>query len=242
MLTFRQYLQEGNPLVRVLHHAATGRHFVGISAQRSDLSKPENEKRHKELKDKVLKQGYGFRETEGHWEGGKEKSLLVHAKGVGNSHGASLHRDMVAHAKHYGQDSIIHHTGKTGVYRGTNKTGYPGLNKTATVGHTIKVNPPHTPNQTTLRGKKHAQASFAIEEVMKQIGTEEYESRQKTFLKESGPNTGNGFYGFMAWEAVHKHKFRDLLRSEGYDIPPEEDVSDMAIFGEEIEPSVGDTL
>lgn len=233
MQTFRQYLLEGNPLARVKHHAEAGRHSVTISAQRGNLSKSENEKRHKELKKKIASQGYGYREAEGHWEGGKEKSLMVHAKGVGNKHGAQLHRDMKAHAEHYGQDSFLHHNGKTGVLHGTNDSGYPGKNKRALVGHKITANPPKSDFQTSLRTKKHAQATFAVEGDMKEITEQEYEARQEQYLNDHPVPTRCGFFGSWAWNAMKKHEFRDILRSEGYDIAPEPDLSDEALFGDD---------
>jgi len=236
MKTFREYLQEGNPLARVVKHAADRRHFVSVSAQRSHLSKKDNEKRHKELKKKVSSQGYGYRETEGHWEGGKEKSLMVHAKGAGNKHGAQLHKDMVAHAKHYDQDSILHHTGKTGVLKGTNKTGFPGEGKTSKVGSKMSINPPKSDYQTSLRTKKHAKSTFAIEGNLKQISDEEFIERQDKFFEEQGPNPGDGFFGAWGWTVAKQREFRDLLRSEGYAVDFEEmdeDISDEEFFNDE---------
>ncbi len=154
MLSFKQYLMEGNPLARLHKHAEKGRHFVVLSAQRgSDEASPEeNKKRHAELKKKLTAQGYGHKEVEGHWEGGREKSIMVHAKEPGDEGGKKLHHDMVQHAKHYNQDAIFHHDGKKGELHGTNETGYPGKGKTEPVGK-IKYNKPNAPFQTETKPK-----------------------------------------------------------------------------------------
>ena len=154
MFTFKQYITEGNPLARLHKHAKEGRHFVVLSAQRgSDEASPEeNKKRHAELKKKLTAQGYGHKEVEGHWEGGKEKSIMVHAKDKGDEAGKQLHHDMVKHAQHYNQDAIFHHDGKEGKLHGTNATGYPGKGKTEPVGK-VKYNKPHAPFQTETKPK-----------------------------------------------------------------------------------------
>ena len=160
MLSFIGYLAEGNPLARVHAHAEEGRHFVALSAERSNLSKKENEGRMNELKGKLKAQGYGYKKAEGKWEGGKENSLIVHAKGPGQGHGNNLVKDMKQHAAHYGQDAILHHNGHHGTLVGTNDSGYPGKNKTASVGK-IKANQPSAPFQTELRpSKTKSSASF----------------------------------------------------------------------------------
>ena len=66
------------------------------------------------------------------------------------------------------------------------------------------------------------------------ISDQEFAERQQKFLNEQGLNTGDGFFGKWAWHVHTKRKFRDMLRSEGYYILPEEDVSDEALFGEVI--------
>jgi hypothetical protein len=164
MKSFRNFLKEGNPLSRLKTHIDSGRHFVTLSASRANLSKKENDDRHVELKKKVAKQGYAYRDVEGHYDAQKEKSLMVHAKGTGAEHGAKLRDDMIEHGKHYDQDSILHHDGTKATLHGTNETGHPGLGKTDTIGK-VKYNPNKAPNQTELRpGKRHTSASFTTEE------------------------------------------------------------------------------
>lgn len=236
MKTFREYLAEGNPLARVIKHAADRRHFVSVSAQRSAMSKKDNEARHAELKKKVAAQGYGYRETEGQWEGGKEKSLMVNAKGTGNKHGRELRRDMEGHAKHYDQDAILHHTGKTGVLKGTNATGYPGQGKTQKVGNKLTANPPASDFQTSLRSKNHAKSTFAIEGAVKNMSEAEYIERQNKFLKEQGPNLGESFFGALSWTTMKQREFRDVLRAEGYAVnftEVDEDITDEDFFNDD---------
>ena len=134
MKSFQQYLDEGNPPAKIKAHADSGRHFVALSAQRAEASTQENNARHKELKKKVRAQGYGFREVEGHWDGGKEKSLIVHAKKPGTDSGAELHKDMIDHAINYHQDAIMHHDGAVAKFHGTNDSGWPGKGKVETAG------------------------------------------------------------------------------------------------------------
>ena len=100
MLSFKQHVQldEGNPLARLAKHAEEGRHYAILSSQRphDEVSPEQNKKNHEELKKKLSAQGYTHKEVEGHWEGGKEKSILVHAKGKG---GAIARRGAVAAAE-----------------------------------------------------------------------------------------------------------------------------------------------
>lgn len=144
---------EGNPLARLHKNTEAGRHYSIISAQRSGLSAEENAKRHKELKAKINAQGYSHREVEGHWEGDKEKSIMVHAKSTGNKAGEELRHDMNVHGRHYDQDSVFHHNSKTGHIRGTNKSGYPGYGKKdAKIGKQT-FNRPSSPAQTETKPK-----------------------------------------------------------------------------------------
>lgn len=156
------YLEEGNPLARLHAHAKAGRHFVALTSFRGDKSKKENESSFKELKKKVREQGYGYREAEGHWEGGKEKSLVVHAKDSGRDSGRELVKDMQHHGRHYNQDSIFHHNGESGRVISTNETGWPASEKKKSVRvGKLRYNKPESPNQTEMRpGKKKSHARF----------------------------------------------------------------------------------
>lgn len=150
VLTFRQFMAEGNPLARIKANADAGRHFVGITSDRSNLTPAENNARMKELKGKLKAQGYGYRKAKGVWEGGSENSLIVHAKGTGNMHGARLRYDMKKHAQHYDQDAILHHNGKSAKLIGTNSSGYPGKGKKEPVGK-LHYNRPDAPFQTKFK-------------------------------------------------------------------------------------------
>lgn len=158
-------LEEGNPLARMVAHAKEKRHFVGITAYRPGKSKKENEKRLTELKGKLKDQGYGYRKAEGRWEGGKENSLIVHAKVPGTEGGRHLLRDMLRHGRHYEQDSILHHDGDKAHLIGTNESGYPGNKKVVSVGK-LSYNPSKEAEfQTELRpSKKKAPARFTTKE------------------------------------------------------------------------------
>lgn len=156
MLTFKQFINEGNPLARMKSHEKEGRHFVGISAARPGLSKKEIKRRMRALGQHFRKHGFGFRDAEGHYEGEKEPSIIVNAKASGRKAGAELMRVARAAGKRFGQDSVLHHNGKTARLVGTNKTGYPGMGKTEKVGTRLKYNNPESPFQTELRPKgKH---------------------------------------------------------------------------------------
>jgi hypothetical protein len=167
MKSFQQYLDEGNPLAKIKAHADSGRHIVALSAQRAEASTQENNARHKELKKKVRAQGYGFREVEGHWDGGKKKSLIVHAKKPGTDSGAELHKDMTDHAINYHQDAIMHHDGAVAKFHGTNDSGWLGKGKVETAGERgqLHYNRDANPNQTAMKtGKKKIPATFSAEE------------------------------------------------------------------------------
>jgi len=143
---------EGNPLARVHKLTSSGRHVAIISGQRSGLSTAENNARHAALKKDLTDMGYGHREVEGHWEGGKEKSIMVTAHRSGNQAGQSLHNKMKRLGRKYGQDSIFHHDGAKGKLYGTNKTGWPGKGKTSGLG-AIRYNKPEAPFQTETKPK-----------------------------------------------------------------------------------------
>lgn len=151
-------LEEGNPLSRIAKFGQEKRHFVAITSERSSKSKKENEKNLKELKGKLKAQGYGYRRAQGQWEGGKEKSLIVHAKEPGAESGRELVRDMLQHGRHYDQDSIFHNNGDAGHLIGTNETGYPGNKKVVRKGIT-SYNKEKTDFQTEFRpGKRKSPA------------------------------------------------------------------------------------
>jgi len=160
MLTFKEFIVEGNPLARLNATKGEGRAFSVISAEREGLPKAENERRTAELKKKLTAQGYGHRRAIGHWEGGKENSLLVQAKNTGTKSAGKLRYDMNRHGKTYGQDSVLHHDASGARVEGTNKTGDPGFRKTQKLGR-VAYNRPDAPFQTELRpSKRKANARF----------------------------------------------------------------------------------
>lgn len=154
MLSLKQYIIEGNPLARLHKHAQEGRHYAVLSAYRpeGEATPEQNKARHAELKKKLSAQGYAHKEVEGHYEGSKEKSILVHAKGKGDAHGRQLLHDVKEHGKHYNQDSIFHHDTKSAKLHGTNDTGFVGKDKTEPVGKT-RYNKPESEYQTETKPK-----------------------------------------------------------------------------------------
>lgn len=150
MKTFKQFVAEGNPLARVKKNVDDDRHFVGMSAERSGLSPEDNKKRMKDLMKRVRGMGYGYRKTEGRWEGGKEKSIVVNANKPGAEHGKKLKQDMKRLASDFDQDAVFYHSGKEGKLIGTNKTGYPGKGKVEKVGK-VRYNRADAPFQTAYK-------------------------------------------------------------------------------------------
>ena len=136
MLSLKQYIVEGNPLARLHKHAQEARHYAVISAHRpeGEATPEQNKANHAELKKKLTAQGYAHKEVEGHWEGGKEKSILVHAKGKGTEHGKQLLHDIKEHGKHYNQDSVFHHDTESAKLHG-------------------RYNKPDSPYQTEMKPK-----------------------------------------------------------------------------------------
>jgi hypothetical protein len=159
MKTFKQFVAEGNPLARVKKHIDDGRPFAGISAERSHLSPQENKKRMKQLEKMVREKGYGYKKGEGQWEGGKERSLKVHANGTTPEHHKQFKNDMVELGRHFDQDAVFHHDGEAGKLIGTNDTGYPGKDKVEKVGK-VRYNRSKAPFQTELKPGKKNSASF----------------------------------------------------------------------------------
>jgi len=154
MLSLKQYMVEGNPLARLHKHAQEGRHYAVISAHRpeGEATPEQNKIRHNELKDKLTSLGYAHKEVEGHYEGDKEKSIMVHARGTGDEHGKQLLHHVKELGSHYNQDSIFHHDTKSAKLHGTNTTGFVGKDKTKPVGQT-RYNKPDSPYQTETKPK-----------------------------------------------------------------------------------------
>ena len=154
-------LEEGNPLARMVALGKQGRHFGVVSTERPGLTKKEVRGRNRELVKMARAEGFGVRRAEGHYEGGKESSHLIHAKGSGREGGAELVGFLRKAGKHFGQDSVFHHNGQTARLIGTNETGFPGMNKSEKVGTKLRYNNPESEFQTELRpGKKSSPARF----------------------------------------------------------------------------------
>jgi len=165
MKSFREFIQkvikEGNPLARMYSRQEKGIHFVALSTERPGLTPAEIKSRNKELVSMARKAGYGVRKAEGRYEGNKESSHIIHAKAHGDEEGSKVAALGIRLGKHFNQDSVLHHDGKSARLVGTNATGYPGLDKSETVGNKLKFNNTESPFQTELRpSKKKASARF----------------------------------------------------------------------------------
>jgi hypothetical protein len=157
-------LEEGNPLSRMRTLEKEGHHFIAISTERPGLTKKQISERNKELVSMARKAGFGVRKAEGRYEGGKESSHVIHAREPGRAAGAELVAFGRRAGKHFDQDSVLHHNGKTARLIGTNTTGFPGIDKSEKVGGKLKYNNPESPFQTELRpSKKKAPARFTTE-------------------------------------------------------------------------------
>lgn len=156
MLKFYEFvsLQEGNPLARMQKFSNENRHFIAISATRPNMKKDEIKDKTSELTNYFLKRGYGVRKAEGHYEGQKEKSIIVHAKAAGDDAG----NELLAHAKLAGskfkQDSILHHDGKSAKLIFTNDTSDAKAGDEIEVGGKLKYNDKESPFQTELKPSK----------------------------------------------------------------------------------------
>jgi len=111
-----------------------GHAYVGISAERKNLSPKENAARMNEMEAKIKKHGFGYRKTTGMWEGGSENSFVVYAKKPGKKHSDDLHNKMKELSTHYDQDAFLHHDGKSAMLHGTNDTGDLGRGNSMSVG------------------------------------------------------------------------------------------------------------
>ena len=110
---------------------------AAITGYRAKKSAAENKKAMKDFDADLKAKGYGFRKTEGTWEGGKEPSRFVTAKGKGHRHVKQFKRDMIKLSTKYDQDAVaIRHDNHTDLI-GTNDTGYPGRGKVDNVGKTV---------------------------------------------------------------------------------------------------------
>jgi len=145
-------LEEGNPLSRIQKFAESKRWFVGISAERSGLSPKENELRTESLKKSLSESGYGYKKSEGWWQGAKEVSFIVFASQEGSDAGKELVIESIKLGKKYGQDSIFFYNGDQGFVYGTNESGWPGMNKIEKVGK-LAYNDEESEFQTELRPK-----------------------------------------------------------------------------------------
>jgi hypothetical protein len=165
MLRYTENLEEGNPLSRMRTLEKEGRHFIAISTERPGLTKKQVAKRNEELMSMAREAGFGVRKTEGRYEGNKESSHVIHARAAGREAGAELVAFGRRAGKHFDQDSVLHHNGKTARLIGTNTTGFPGMDKSEKVGGELKYNPDEKfPFQTELRpSKKRSPARFTTE-------------------------------------------------------------------------------
>jgi hypothetical protein len=130
-------LEEGNPLARVHKFEKKDRPTAAITGYRAGKSDTENKAAMKSFDKDLRAKGYGFRKSEGTWEGGKEPSRFVTAKGKGNRHVKQFKRDMTNLSAKYDQDAVAIRHKKTTNLVGTNDTGYPGRGKVDNVGKTV---------------------------------------------------------------------------------------------------------
>ena len=151
MLTFKKFLEEGNPLAKVHGKAEEGGHMVAISATRPGK---DNKARRKQLAADIRASGHGHRPAKGTWEGGEEDSFVVHARSSSSEDNRKLIHHARKWAEKYGQDSFLHHDGKKARLIGTNTTGFPGYGKREPVGNRIKYNNPDAPFQTEFKPRK----------------------------------------------------------------------------------------
>lgn len=157
MLTFFEFikenLEEGNPLSRVQSFEKKNRPTAAITGYRANKSDTENKAAMKSFDKDLRAKGYGFRKSEGTWEGGKEPSRFVTAKGKGNRHVKQFKRDMTNLSAKYDQDAVAIRHKKTTNLVGTNDTGYPGRGKVDNVGKTA-YNVKDAPFQTEFKPRK----------------------------------------------------------------------------------------
>lgn len=153
MLSFFEFLKEGNPLARVHSFEKKNRPTAAITGYRAGKSPEENKKNMKSIDSDLKSKGYGFRKVKGTWEGGSEPSRFVTAKGKGNRHVKQFKRDMEKMSTKYDQDAVaIRHNKETKLV-GTNTTGYPGKGKVDNVGKT-SYNVKDAPFQTEFNPRK----------------------------------------------------------------------------------------
>jgi hypothetical protein len=153
MLTFKKFLEEGNPLARIHGAAEKGKHMIAISADRAGLSPEENKARYKQLGGDIRASGHGYRRAEGKWEGGKERSYVVHSKSASSEDNRKLIHMAIKLSKKHGQDGFLHNDGKRTHVVGTNRTGDPGYGKRDDIG-TLKYNKDNPYGETILKPQK----------------------------------------------------------------------------------------
>ena len=144
-----------------IHSHTKNRNIGMISASRGHLSPAENKERHSQLKDDIRKAGYGAIKVKGRYienhgtpqaKSVDEHSYLVVGK-KGHDGG-----QLLGHLKHlgqkYDQDSVLHkaHDSHEAHLHGTNDTGYPGKDKSVSVGtwHANRAGEFHS----VMRGRK----------------------------------------------------------------------------------------
>lgn len=158
MLTFKEFLIEGNPLARTHELVKSGRHIVAMSAVRGNRTPAENKQATADLKTRVRSLGYGFRPVAGVYQGEDEDSIVVHAKGPGDEHAKKLTNDMRRLATRYDQASVFHyptggHNGGQGELVGTNSTDWPGFDNHVEVGR-MRFNRPDAEFQTAFKPRR----------------------------------------------------------------------------------------
>jgi hypothetical protein len=138
MLTFKQFLMEGNPLSRFHSLQQKGHTSFTVSPHRQSRTPEENAKAMKRTKRYLARKKVGYRNTEGKWNEGdgvaKEPSMHVISKGADRRSERRTERAVKHVAKREKQDAYIkvdkhgtgtaHYTNKTSDHKKGDKVEY----------------------------------------------------------------------------------------------------------------------
>lgn len=160
MISFRQFIKEGNPLSRNVTLQNKGLHSIIMSPERKNRSPEENKAAAKHLEKSAVKAGYGFRKALGKWKGeegeeGSEKSYQIIARNPGAKAAAGLRQFGRKLGKELNQQAIIHvdPAKKTGTAIQTVKTPEMKVGQKTTYG-TMHHNVDNPYGETQYRPQK----------------------------------------------------------------------------------------
>lgn len=154
MLTFKQFINEGNYLARIHGQLKKGHTLVALSGARPGMSKKEERAATKRVGDVLRAHGYGYKKTTGDYEGTREPSIVAFAPRGHHERIKRIAKKAAAETNPSDpQDSILVKRGKRGKAKlvGTGKADWLPPDTEQEVGGSVLYNNKSSPFQTHVK-------------------------------------------------------------------------------------------